>query len=185
MAVVLETLARLDAERARVIRNGEKGLRTEAQVDQRLAEIDAELVGPRNQKAALDMQFRSASRLANHAELASIGAADIAEQLDLINAGCASANPVERRKARALKAAQIQGAVTRIEVRTGEDKLPHLRVFLRLGGMLAVRSRTVQEATDNEQQEDNDLIIVTEIAIPRGEPGPRKVSRLAAAYGIV
>jgi len=185
MAVVLETLARLDAERARVIRNGEKGLRTEAQVDQRLAEIDAEMVGPRNQKAALDMQFRSASRLANHAELASIGAADIAEQLDLINAGCASASPVERRKARALKAAQIQGAVTRIEVRTGEDKLPHLRVFLRLGGMLTVRSRTSQEATDNEQQEDNDLIIVTEIAIPAGTPGPRKVSRLAAAYGIV
>jgi hypothetical protein len=152
------------------------------------------------------MQFRSASRLANHAELASIGAADIAEQLDLINAGCASASAVERRKARALKAAQIQGAVTRIEVRTGEDKLPHLRVFLRLGGMLAVRPRTSQEAMDYQQrssqngsemavvegdpaennpQADEELIIVKEIAIPAGQPGPRKVSRLAAAYGIV
>jgi site-specific DNA recombinase len=200
MAVILETLARLDAEKKRVVRNGEKGLRTEAEVDQRLREIDAETAPILDQKAALDLQFRSANRLKNSADLASITSADIAEQLDLINAGCTSTNAVERRKARQMKAAQVRAAVTRIEVRTGEDNLPALRVFLRVGGYVSVGRPSCQEALVNTQdrdqngtnhesfgtevnpQEGEEFIIVREIVVP---PSPRKVSRLEAAYGIV
>jgi site-specific DNA recombinase len=167
MGVVVEALTRLDAERERVIRNGEKGHRSEADVDQRVAEIEAEAAPLHEQKKALEVQFRSAMQTSTNIDVAALNATATSAQLDQINALCASSNPEEVRKGRQRKAAILHTVINRIEVRNSAEERPTLRLFLRIGGSVGIDLSRFQESSDNPQLQSQD---------------PSKLARVGATY---
>jgi site-specific DNA recombinase len=158
----IEQLARLDTERQNVLRSGDKGQRSEAEVDARLGEIAAERRPLEALRAALEVQLRSAAVVAADEQRAAIVSADLATTLDEIN------ETDDRAKKREL----IKAVVERAEVRTVDGQAV-VKLLLRVGAELSIVRASGQLATDNTQQHEP-VIVVREITLPRHHPGPRR-----------
>lgn len=166
---ITDFLARLEAERGRVVQSWERGNRTEHQMDLRLAEIAAETEPLEVRKLALERQLHSVTVSASNLRRAEAVEANVKQRIDEIERMCSSHDPAVVSKGKQQKAALIRATVEYGEVRVVEGR-SHIRLFLRFGSELPVEIPSSKE-TDNYRQQP--LVIMHEIVMPlitRGRP---------------
>jgi hypothetical protein len=151
---IIDHLAHLDGERQVVLRQEQKRQLTEAEADTRMAEIASEADPLRDHKRVLELQLHSASLSVSELKRAGITSADVIEQLDRIEALCASKDAAKMSVGRQRKAAVIRSTVERIEVRTGAQGESRLQVFLRFGRELSIDLRASNTGDNNQQPAD-------------------------------
>jgi len=176
LTVIVNQLSKYDSERLSVLRSKDKGHYTEAEADVRMAEIRAAVDELQQRQAALELQLRSVTVSLSGLRRAGVVPADIAEQLDHIEALCQSTDPTDVRKGRERKEAILHSFLDRIEVRTGANGTSRLRLVGRnnhdltevLGNQqkMSVEPRSPSETSDNRQH-DNEVSFVTEITFSR------------------
>ena len=189
---VTNHLAELDAERENVMRMFEKRRRTEAETDRRLDEIDAEISPLQDHHSALKTRLRSLTLSASDIARASITSADIDQQLVDIETMANSADAAEAHKGRLRKAALIRATVNRIEVRTGPERESIVDVYIKHSRALPIELRVSSESSDNQhhsdgrevgfdarsgatasdQPQEEDIVTVQRLVIPRPSYGP-------------
>lgn len=160
-----DDIHRAQIERENVLRSGEQGLRNFDEMAARTREIDTHLLTLRERQVAVELQSRSISLDALDAQRNALTVADIASELEEIDAA-------DDRKR---KAALIRAVVKTAEVRTVDNR-PVIRLVLRLGAEIDLATRSIEPHLGQQVESYGEpaLEVIAELVLAPSRMGPPK-----------